>query len=257
MIGFIMGYFKRRKSNNYWHLCSNIVTIVTILLLFISVMGFRFEIFSFVFSLLTLTKYAIYTSLIALVLSLIAFGNLIGRSHYSFILNNLFNIIINIVLVVYFFNNIIALKSNPVINDISTNYDDFIEFKIYKNHNLFTDEHILLQKYGGFNKPNSKIISFQVINKTLAEVFNASQNIINEMGLKITYSNLEEGLIEAVDSSFWYGFKDDIIIRTEKLISDEIKVDVRSASRIGKSDFGINSMRIKDFYQRLEFNLKN
>ena len=77
------------------------------------------------------------------------------------------------------------------------------------------------------------------------------------MGLKITYSNLEEGLIEAVDSSFWYGFKDDIIIRIEKLISDEIKVDVRSASRIGKSDFGVNSMRIKDFYQRLEFNLKN
>ena len=252
-----MSYFKRTKSNNYWHLCSNIVTIVTILLLFISVMGFRFEIFSFIFSLLTLTKYAIYTSLIALVLSLIAFGNLIGRSNYSSILNNLFNIIINIVLVVYFFNNIIALKSNPVINDISTNYDDFIEFKIYKNHNLFTDEHILLQKYGGFNKPNSKIISFQVINKTLAEVFNASQNIINEMGLKITYSNLEEGLIEAVDSSFWYGFKDDIIIRIEKLISDEIKVDVRSASRIGKSDFGVNSMRIKDFYQRLEFNLKN
>ena len=257
MIGFIMSYFQSRKSNNYWHLCSNIVTIVTILLLFISVMGFRFEIFSFVFSLLTLTKYAIYTSLIALVLSLIAFGNLIGRSHYRSILNNLFNIIINIVLVVYFFNNIIALKSNPVINDISTNYDDFIEFKMYKNHNLFTDEHILLQKYGGFNKPNSKIISFQVINKTLAEVFDVSQNIINEMGLKITYSNLEEGLIEAVDSSFWYGFKDDIIIRIEKLISDEIKVDVRSASRIGKSDFGINSMRIKDFYQRLEFNLKN
>jgi hypothetical protein len=252
-----MSYFERPKSNNYWHLSSNIVTIVTILLLFISVMGFRFEIFSFVFSLLTLTKYSIYTSLIALVLSLIAFGNLIGRSHYSSILNNLFNIIINIVLVVYFFNNIIALKSNPVINDISTNYDDFIEFKIYKNHNLFTDEHILLQKYGGFNKPNSKIISFQVINKTLAEVFDASQNIINEMGLKITYSNLEEGLIEAVDSSFWYGFKDDTIIRIEKLISDEIKVDVRSASRIGKSDFGINSMRIKDFYQRLEFNLKN
>ena len=242
-----MSYFERPKSNNYWHVCSNIVTIVTILLLFISVMGFRFEIFSFVFSLLTLTKYSIYTSLIALVLSLIAFGNLIGRSHYSSILNNLFNIN----------NNIIALKSNPVINDISTNYDDFIEFKMYKNHNLFTDEHILLQKYGGFNKPNSKIISFQVINKTLAEVFNASQNIINEMGLKITYSNLEEGLIEAVDSSFWYGFKDDIIIRIEKLISDEIKVDVRSASRIGKSDFGVNSMRIKDFYQRLEFNLKN
>ena len=246
----------QKKNNNYWYVFSNITTFVALSLLCISVIGYRLELLSVVFSLLTLTKYATYTSLMALVLSLIALGSTLGNHKFLPILNIIFNIIINIVLVVYFFNNIIALKSNPVINDISTNYDDFIEFKMYKNHNLLTDEHILLQKYGGFNKPNSKITSFQVINKTLAEVFDASQNIINEMGLKITYSNLEEGLIEAVDSSFWYGFKDDIIIRIEKLISDEIKVDVRSASRIGKSDFGVNSMRIKEFFESLIFKLE-
>ena len=96
----------------------------------------------------------------------------------------------------------------------------------------------------------------QIINKTLEEVFDESQNIINKMGLNITYSNLEEGLIEAVDSSFWYGFKDDMIIRIEKLISDEIKIDIRSASRIGKSDFGVNSMRIKEFFKYLNSTLK-
>ena len=77
------------------------------------------------------------------------------------------------------------------------------------------------------------------------------------MGLKITYSDLEEGFIEAVDKSFWYGFEDDIIIRIEKLISDDIKIDARSASRKGRSDFGINSKRIINFFKRLNKSLYN
>ena len=252
-----MSYFENPKSRNYWHFFSNIVTIVTILLLVISVMGFRFEIFSFIFSLLTLTKYAIYTSLMALLLSLIAFGNILAKSTFLAILNVFFNIIINIIVVTYLFNSIISLKSNPVINDISTNYDDVLEFKMYKKHNFHTDKHILLQKYGGFKQPNSAIMPLQINNKTLLETFKASENALNNMGLKITYSNLEEGLIEAVESSFWYGYKDDIIIRIERLISDDIKIDIRSASRIGKSDFGVNSIRIKAVLEKISSNLKD
>jgi uncharacterized protein (DUF1499 family) len=97
----------------------------------------------------------------------------------------------------------------------------------------------------------------QINNKTLLETFKASENALNNMGLKITYSNLEEGLIEAVESSFWYGYKDDIIIRIERLISDDIKIDIRSASRIGKSDFGVNSIRIKDVLEKISSNLKD
>jgi len=251
-----MNYSKYQNNRYYWYILSNIFAIVTLLLLFISIIGYRYELFSVVFSLLTLTKYAIYASLIALGLSLIAFGSLLGKNKFLSILNVFFNILITIIIVIYFFNCFIALKSNPLINDISTNYDDAIEFKSHKSHNLHTDEHILLQKYGGFKKPNSAIISLQVSNKTLIEVFNASSNTLKSMNLTITYSNLEEGYLEAVDSSFWYGFKDDIIIRIEKLISDEIKIDIRSASRTGKSDFGVNSLRIRDFFEKLSASLK-
>jgi len=252
-----MSYFNfKEKNNNYWYVFSNITTFVALSLLCISVIGYRLELLSVVFSLLTLTKYATYTSLMALVLSLIAFGSTLGNHKFLPILNIIFNIIINIVLVTTIYNSIMALKSNPVINDISTNYDDILEFKIYKKHNLHTDEHILLQKYGGFKQPNSTIMPLQINNKTLLETFKASENALNNMGLTITYSNLEEGLIEAVESSFWYGYKDDIIIRIERLISDDIKIDIRSASRIGKSDFGVNSIRIKDVLKKISSNLE-
>ena len=252
-----MSYLKYKKKYNYLYVLSNIATFITLSLLCISVIGYRLEFLSVIFSLLTLTKYSIYTSLIALVLSLIAFGNIFGNGKFLYILNIFFNIIINIAVVTYLFNSIIALKSNPVINDISTNYVDLLEFKIYKKHNLYTDEHILLQKYGGFKQPNSAIKPLLINNKTVLEIFDVSQNVLNNMGLNITYSSLEEGLIEAVDSSFWYGFKDDIIIRIEKLITDEIKIDIRSASRTGKSDFGVNSIRIRGFIDKISSKLKD
>jgi uncharacterized protein (DUF1499 family) len=253
-----MSYFNYQKNNNnYWYVFSNITTFIALSLLCISVIGYRLELFSVVFSLLTLTKYATYASLIALVLSLIAFGSTLGNYKFLSILNIIFNIIINIILVTTIYNSITALKSNPVINDISTNYDDVLQFKMYKKHNLHTDEHILLQEYGGFKKPSSSIVPLQINNKTLLEVFEASQNVLNNMGLRITYSNLEEGIIEGVARSFWYGFKDDIIIRIERLISDDIKVDIRSASRIGKSDFGVNSIRIRGILKKISSNLEN
>ena len=253
-----MAYLRQEKTKNTWYILTNIVTFITIFLLFISVIGYRFEIFSVVFSLLTLTKYAIYSSLLALVLSLITMGNIFSKSsNFISILVVLLNIIINIVVIIYFYNSIISLRSNPLINDISTSYDDFINYKIHTNHNIYSDEHILLQKYGGFKKPNHRLVSLQISNKSLLEVFEKSQKVFLKMGLEITYSNLSEGIIEGVDTSFWYGFKDDIIIRIEQLISDEINIDVRSASRTGKSDFGVNSMRIRNFYDNLKLNLKD
>ena len=253
-----MSYLNYYRSKNYWYISSNIVTLATLFLLTISVLGYRFEIFSVLFSLLTLTKYAIYSSLLALVLSFITFGSMqVKNKSFSSKLNVLLNIFINVSIVSYFFISFIDLKSNPMINDISTNYDEFIDFKINNKQNLLQDNHIFLQKYGGFMQPSKAITSLQIKEKNLEDVFNKSKIVLNNMGLKITYSDFEEGLIEAVDSSFWYGFKDDIVIRMEKLISDEIKVDVRSASRTGKSDFGVNSKRIKNFLIRLSSHLKD
>jgi uncharacterized protein (DUF1499 family) len=253
-----MSYLHYQEKKNYWLLLSNIVTFISLFLLLIAVLGYRFELFSIKYSLLILTKYAVYSSIISLGFNLITFGNILSKKlKASSILVVLLSFIINITIVTSFYDNIIALKSNPKINDVSTNYEDSIDFKISKNHLIKNNEYSLIQKYGGYDQPNYKISSLLINNKTHKEVFNVSKNIIIDMGLNITYSNLEEGFIEAVDKSFWYGFEDDIIIRIEKLISDDIKVDARSASRKGRSDFGINSKRITNFLKKLNKKLYN
>ncbi|MGS2717057.1 DUF1499 domain-containing protein [Eionea flava] len=53
-------------------------------------------------------------------------------------------------------------------------------------------------------------------------------------------------LIEAYDKTALLGFVDDIVVRV-RAINEGSQIDIRSASRIGQSDFGVNAQRIQAF----------
>lgn len=73
------------------------------------------------------------------------------------------------------------------------------------------------------------------------------------MGWTLVASNPAEGRIEATDRTLWYGFKDDIVIRVAPAPSGSgSRVDVRSVSRVGRSDIGINAQRIRQFMAKLK-----
>jgi len=61
--------------------------------------------------------------------------------------------------------------------------------------------------------------------------------------------------IEAVATTPLMKFKDDVIIELRD-IPDGVSVDMRSRSRVGKSDLGANAQRISDFLKSLETELK-
>jgi len=220
-------------------------TFITLALLLIAVIGYRYNYFTVGYSLLFLTKYAVYCAIFSFALSLISIGY--SLKFYNLLLST-FMLTINLLIISFFYYQVLNLRSNPMINDISTDYNDLLKFKIYKDHNLPKDDHYFIQKFGGFKLPNYDIAPLLLTNVSKEIVFTKSLVIIQNMGLKITYENIEEGIIEAVEKSFWYGFKDDLIIRIEKLISDDILVNARSASRTGRSDFGKNSKRIKSYF---------
>jgi uncharacterized protein (DUF1499 family) len=56
--------------------------------------------------------------------------------------------------------------------------------------------------------------------------------------------------VEATDTTGWFGFKDDISIRVRPDPNGS-RVDVRSVSRVGRSDIGANATRVRDFLARL------
>jgi uncharacterized protein (DUF1499 family) len=71
------------------------------------------------------------------------------------------------------------------------------------------------------------------------------------MGWTMVASNPAEGRIEATDKTLFYGFKDDVVIRVTPS-GNGSKVDVRSVSRVGRSDIGINAQRIREYLEKLK-----
>ena len=66
------------------------------------------------------------------------------------------------------------------------------------------------------------------------------------MGWRIVAAVPADGRLEASDTTRWFGFTDDIVVRVKAAPSGTI-IDVRSASRVGRSDLGVNARRIRAF----------
>jgi uncharacterized protein (DUF1499 family) len=81
--------------------------------------------------------------------------------------------------------------------------------------------------------------------------FERAKGAIEEAGWQLVREDASAGRIEAVASTFWFGFKDDVVVR---IAADGTgsRVDVRSKSRVGRSDLGTNAQRIRSYQRRLQ-----
>jgi uncharacterized protein (DUF1499 family) len=83
-----------------------------------------------------------------------------------------------------------------------------------------------------------------------SEAFKRIDRVALEMGWEVVARAPGEGRLEAVDSTAWFGFRDDVVIRI-RAEGPGSRIDIRSKSRAGRSDLGVNARRIRDFTQRL------
>ena len=70
------------------------------------------------------------------------------------------------------------------------------------------------------------------------------------MGWDIVDAQPKEGRIEATATTFWFGFKDDVVVRITPLVAGS-RIDVRSKSRVGRGDTGTNAQRVRAYLKRL------
>jgi len=76
------------------------------------------------------------------------------------------------------------------------------------------------------------------------QAFDRALAQVREFGWEVSGSAPAEGRIEAVDTTFFFGFKDDVVIRLRPA-EGGTRVDVRSKSRVGAGDLGANAGRIR------------
>lgn len=89
-----------------------------------------------------------------------------------------------------------------------------------------------------------------ILELPLPQAFDAALGAARALGWKVVAAVPAEGRIEATDTTFWFGFKDDIVIRVAPAGNRSL-VDIRSVSRVGISDVGTNAKRIRAFIKKL------
>lgn len=83
-----------------------------------------------------------------------------------------------------------------------------------------------------------------------AIAFAKAEDAARTAGWEIVATDKAAGRIEATATTMWFGFKDDIVVRVTPAPGGS-RIDVRSVSRVGKSDLGTNAERIRNYLGRL------
>ena len=86
---------------------------------------------------------------------------------------------------------------------------------------------------------------------TVAKAFDQALEVARTMpGWTIVAFDAGAGRIEAIQQSRWFRFTDDVVIR---VAGDEAgsRIDMRSTSRQGRSDYGVNAARIRAYMTAL------
>jgi len=146
------------------------------------------------------------------------------------------------------------VDAHPYIHDITTDIEDPPTFVIVGQ--IRTPDHHSIE-YEGREVTEEQVKAYPdletlVLEKNLEEVFGIAERVLTEMGLAIVSADINEGRIEATATTFLFGFKDDMVIRFKSFNEDSIAIDVRSQSRVGKSDLGQNAKRIRQFMNALK-----
>ena len=81
-------------------------------------------------------------------------------------------------------------------------------------------------------------------------VFPAVEAAARDLGWEIVAAARAEGRLEATATTAWFGFKDDVVVRVRAKGTGS-RVDVRSLSRIGVGDLGVNAARVRAFLERM------
>jgi hypothetical protein len=143
-------------------------------------------------------------------------------------------------------------RSLPPIHDISTDVNDppvfvaILPLRVAaRNPADYGGAEIARQQRAAY--PELQALT---VNAAVAETFPLALNAARAMGWEIIASDAAAGRIEATATTFWFGFKDDVVIRVRARQVGSV-IDVRSLSRIGQSDLGANAARIRQYLRRL------
>jgi uncharacterized protein (DUF1499 family) len=226
-----------------------IIALLTGLALLVGGPGTRLGLWDFRFGFL-LMRYAAYVGIGALALGTLAL--FVPRARQGQGIKLTVALAIAAVVVWIPWQTLQQARAVPPIHDITTDTDNPPPFEAIAplradapNPATYDGEDSARQQLAAY--PDIQPI---VLPMAARDAFDRALAAARDQGWEIVAAVPDLGRIEATDTSFWYGFKDDVVIR---IAGDdrESRIDIRSKSRVGKSDLGKNAERIRAFRNKL------
>jgi len=165
----------------------------------------------------------------------------------------LLSLVIGVAVLAVPLSGLVRARSVPPIHDISTDTEKPPEFDAVlrlranaPNPPGYAGKEVAEQQRKAYPDLQPLLLSVP-----LEAAFSRARAAAEAMGWEIVAADPKAGRIEAVASTFWFGFKDDVVVRIVPE-GQGSRVDVRSKSRVGVSDVGTNARRIRAYLLRVQ-----
>jgi uncharacterized protein (DUF1499 family) len=227
------------------------LSVLSLLGLGLSGLGYRIGMWSYKTG-VSIVKCAGFTSVVAVVVCLIGVALWITKVTPEGMTPALVGLVISASVMALTLKWKSNLASLPYIHDITTDTENPPAFVAIlplranaENPAVYGGPEVAQQQLAAY--PDLKPI---VVNEPPHAAFTRAVQAAQDMGWKIVHSNPQSLRIEATDTTLWFGFQDDVVVRITPAPTGS-RIDVRSVSRVGKSDLGTNARRIEAFLSRM------
>ena len=248
-----MAYTNRKPGISWVVLLGAGLAVASALLLVAAPVGYRLGIVPLRVALLTLLRWGVYGGIAAAVVSLIGLVMTLARPRElrrGTVLAAV-SLLVGLALV-----GVLARfrmgPPAPPIHDITTdtqNPPEYVAVLLLRasapNPTVYGGDKIASQQREAY--PDLQPLMLKV---PPARAFERALSTVRKMAWDLVGEDAATGRIEATDTTFWFGFKDDVVIRVRPADGGS-RVDVRSLSRVGVGDVGTNAKRIRAFLHAL------
>ncbi|MEA3065231.1 MAG: hypothetical protein QOJ27_1677 [Sphingomonadales bacterium] len=206
-------------------------------------------------------RYLFFAAAAGAVLGLV--GLVMARRRGKLMLANLLALVVALGFVLYLGNLVRIAKSVPAIHDVATNLDDVPQFT------RLTVRADNLENIPDEGKAELKALPPEARWKAVhrahygdlrtirlatppAETVRRAAALARARGWDMAMVDEKAGIVEATDTSRFFHFKDDVALRVRPAPGGGSLLDMRSVSRVGASDVGVNAKRVRIFLGDLQ-----
>lgn len=212
---------------------------------------------------LLILRYAFFAGIAGVVLAIVA-TFVARRARPKLALVNMIGIIVAGAFVAFVGNQVRIARSLPAIHDVTTNLDDWPRFYRLRvrDDNLAhipdlgrADLAALppRERWQAVHREAYPDIATIRVPWSVEETTRRARDLAAARGWQIVTFAPDDGIVEAIDTSLFFRFKDNIVVRVLPVTEGGGSiVDMRSVSQVGVSDVGVNARRVRAFLADLQ-----